>query len=94
MSIKGFYAQKAAKKRGRGKEKGWEKPTFLKERSRSKQFYSQRPRSQGVTTSSPQTCKVSSLQSGNPFRPLNEGDEQLGLQKPGRCKQPCAAPDA
>lgn len=94
MSIKGFYAQKAAKKRGRGKEKGWEKLTFLKERSRSKQFYSQRPRSQGVTTSSPQTCIVSSLLSGNPFRPLNEGDEQLGLQKPARCKQPCAAPDA
>lgn len=48
MSIKGFYAQKEEKKRGRGKEKGWEKPTFLKELSRSKEFYSQRPLSQGV----------------------------------------------
>lgn len=80
MSIKGFYAQKEAKKRGRGKEKGWEKPTFLKEWSRSKQFYSQRPLSQGVTTSSPRN-PAKSLQAGNPFSPLNEGDEQLGLQK-------------
>ena len=51
MSIKGFYAQKEEKKGGRGKEKGWEKPTFLKELSRSKEFYSQRPLSQGVTAS-------------------------------------------
>lgn len=55
MSRKGFYAQREEKKRGKGrkKEKRWEKPTFLKELSRSKALYSQRPLSLATTTIPP-----------------------------------------
>jgi hypothetical protein len=49
MSIKSLYAQKEEKKRGKG-EKRWEKPTILRELSRSKEPYSPRPLSPGVTT--------------------------------------------
>lgn len=78
---KGFLRTKGRKeKREGGKEKGWEKPTFLKELRRSKEFDSQRPRSQGVTTRCVRNPE-GPLQSGNPSRPFDEGDEQLGLPK-------------
>lgn len=77
MSIKGFYAQKEEKKRGKG-ERRWEKPTFLRELSRSKELYSPRPLSRGITT---QQNPEKSLRTGSQFCSLKEEDEQLGLQK-------------
>lgn len=62
---KGFSLTKGRKEKRKGekKEKRWEKPTFLKEWSRSKAFYSQRRLSRGVTTvSPPESWKVSSDQ--------------------------------
>ena len=62
---KGFSLTKGRKEKRKGekKEKRWEKPTFLKEWSRSKAFYSQRRLNRGVTTvSPPESWKVSSDQ--------------------------------
>lgn len=48
---KGLLRTKGRKeKRKEGEKKRWEKPTFLRELSRSKEFYSRRPLSQSVTT--------------------------------------------
>lgn len=68
------------KKRGKGERKRWEKPPILKEFSRSKEFYSQRTLSPGVTTISLRNPEKS-LQTGNQFCPLKEEEEQFGLQK-------------
>lgn len=52
--------------RGEKKEKGWEKPTFLKEWSRSKAFYSQRRLSRG------NHC-LTSQNTESLFRPTSSG---------------------
>lgn len=79
---KGFSLTKGRKEKRKGekKEKRWEKPTFLKEWSRSKAFYSQRRLSRGVTTvSPPESWKVSPT--SQQWLPLQEGERQWGLQK-------------
>lgn len=76
---KGFLRTKGRKekKKGRGQMR-WEKPTFLRALSRSKELYSPRPLSRGTATlQNPEK----SLQTGSRFCPLQGGDEQLGLQE-------------
>lgn len=72
-------------KRKKGKRRGgkrWEKPIFLKNSSRSKAFYSQRPRMPGYNYLTIAECWKDSLQTGHRSHLFKERGEQLGLQNP------------
>lgn len=85
MSIRGFTHKRKKRKEERGKR--WEKPIFLKNLSRSKEFYSQRPLIPGVTTISLRNPEKT-LQTGDQFRLLKEGAQTIRSAKSGHteCK--------
>lgn len=78
---KGFLRTKGSKEKREGEREGMGKTNISKGMEQIKAILFSKTTKVRVGPTSSLRNPAKSLQAGNPFSPLNEGDEQLGLQK-------------